>query len=251
MVKPRLLGLFSISCSPNLLTLQATENMMFRLEVREAIRAAHRPSQRRKVQRPSAHQDDGRDDATGGDGGLLDDPDDVIDPDDLTATEPVGCAFLALSAAPYRLGYARADMGLSTPTSRLVSCTRQLRSITATRDGERSLLVGERRRGSCHRNVNRTRTNVRIVSIILAESFRRGIQISALPRPGPKGGLRPGFLCSRSVVAGQPKYSMTSRLNFSGFSTIESLQSVGASSDYIEQSIPSPPRLRASLQSRP
>ena len=66
-----------------------------------------------------------------------------------------------------------------------------------------------------------------------------------------KGGLRPGFLCSRSVVAGQPKYSMTSRLNFSGFSTIESLQRVGASSDYIGQSIPSPPRLRASLQSRP
>ena len=49
---------------------------MFRLEVREAIRAAHRPSQRRKVQRRSAHQDDGRDDAMGGDGGLLDDPDD-------------------------------------------------------------------------------------------------------------------------------------------------------------------------------
>jgi hypothetical protein len=114
--------------------------MIFNLEFRELIRAAHRPSRPPRAQRRSLDQDDGRDGITTGDGEPAD-PDDVIDPDDLRGGDPLGWpallppptqsealwavivlgrekdavapqdALLALAHVAYRLGYARADMG--------------------------------------------------------------------------------------------------------------------------------------------
>jgi hypothetical protein len=152
--------------------------VIFNPEFRELIRATHRPPQRHRAQRRSLDQDG----VTVGltvDGGPLDDPDDEIDPDDLTKTEPIRCTLLlpppvkpetwwtalvlgrendavSLQDVSLALGHVAFSVsGLREPIRDFPvrhqrqsgSCTRQLRSATATRDGKRSPLVGKRRQG--------------------------------------------------------------------------------------------------------